>query len=89
MIDLNPLNVLDIRRLDRIPVHFSKIKLGAISFQTREIDEWIEDRCSGRYSIQSIPAVDTDGKMKNITFAGFEEEKEITYFMLACPFFRR
>jgi hypothetical protein len=88
MIDLNPLNVLDIRKLDRIPVHFSKIKLGTVSFDIREIDEWINDRCSGRYSVQSIPTLD-NGKMKNIIFAGFEEEKEITYFMLACPFFRR
>ena len=33
--------------------------------------------------------VDKDGKLKTPTYVGFEEEKELTYFMLACPNLRR
>jgi hypothetical protein len=91
MIELNPLDVLHSRKLFRIPRHFSKVKLSDSSFVTdlHEIENWIENRCKSRYSISKVCSTDNTGKIKESTFAGFEEEKELTYFMLACPYFRR
>ncbi len=91
MIELNPLDVLHVRKLSRIPKHFSKIKLSDSGFvaDLNEIESWIENRCRNRYSISRIAITDSTGKVKESIFAGFEEEKELTYFMLACPYFRR
>jgi hypothetical protein len=33
--------------------------------------------------------VDQSGKMATSTFLGFEDQKELTYFILACPYLRR
>lgn len=91
MIELNPLDILNVRKMNRIPKYFSKIKLSDGSYvqDINEIESWIENRCRNRYSISKIPFVDSTGKIKECIFAGFEEEKELTYFMLACPYFRR
>jgi hypothetical protein len=91
VIELNPLDVLHARKLSRIPKHFSKVKLTDSSFvaDLNEIESWIENRCKYRYSISKLSITDPSGKVKESIFAGFEEEKELTYFMLACPYFRR
>ena len=39
---------------------------------------------SGRYCINTYPSA-KENTFKSATFVGFEEEKELTYFMLACP----
>ena len=77
--------------MNRIPKHFSKIKISDSSFvmDISELDSWIENKCKGRYSISKMPFTDSYGKLKDCYFVGFEEEKELTYFMLACPYFRR
>jgi hypothetical protein len=49
----------------------------------------IEQKLVGRFSIVSSPQIEnTTGKLKISTFVGFEDEKELTYFMLACPHIR-
>ena len=88
MIELNELDVLDIRKMSRIPPHFSKVVVSSRS-DLANIEKWIHNKCRGRYSVSSMPERDSDGRIKNFFFVGFEDEKEITYFMLACPYFRR
>ena len=89
MIELNPLDVLDSRKLDRMPPHFSSTELKEGEIFNHELENWIKLKLKGRYSLRQIPSVDKDGKLKNSTYVGFEEEKELTYFMLACPNLRR
>jgi len=89
MIELNPLDVLESRKLNRIPPHFSKTKIDDREFFNHELEDWIKVRLRGRYSLKSIPAIDKDGKLNTSTFVAFEDEKELTYFMLACPNLRR
>lgn len=91
MIELNPLDILNIRRMNRIPKHFSKIKISDTSYVSDlgELESWIENRCKNRYSISKVANIDSSGKIKDSIYVGFEEEKELTYFMLACPYFRR
>lgn len=91
MIELNPLDVLKKRRLSIMPVHFKKTKLSTISFEF-DIDDllnWITQRLNGRYCILSEPYIDDKGQTKTSTFLGFEDQKELTYFILACPYLRR
>jgi len=86
MINLNPLDVLKKRELEILPPHFGKISIE--SYEER-IHQWIKYKLKGRFCIVRTPIVDRDNKLKSSTFVGFEDQKELTYFMLACPYLRR
>lgn len=90
MFNLNPLTVLGARSLTWMPPHFSKISVMATAWPAEErIKEWIEQKLAGRYSMVSSPGTENStGKLKVLTYVGFEDEKELTYFMLACPHIR-
>jgi len=89
MLDLNPLDVLKTRKVQTVPPHFSKIKISENERFDHNILSWVKSKLKGRYYIASFPAIDKDDRLKVSTFVGFEEEKELTYFMLACPYLRR
>jgi hypothetical protein len=92
MFDLNPLEVLNKRSLSHIPPHFAKLKVddgNSFLSQNGNIESWVRTRLKGRYSISKLPSIDKDGHLKTATFVAFEDQKELTYFMLACPHLRR
>jgi hypothetical protein len=89
MIELNPLDVLKARKLDVMPRHFSKIKISDSERYDWNIQDWVLEKCNGRYCIVSYPGISSDDKFKSSTYVGFEQQKELTYFMLACPYLRR
>jgi len=89
MIEYNPLEILKKRSLQVMPPHFGKIKLADVNFLTHEIENWIRIKLKGRYAIVKLPTIGNDSKLKSSIFAGFEDQKELTYFMLACPYLRR
>lgn len=86
-LDLNPLDVLKKRKVEIMPVHFVKTKLS--DWSTFEIEEWIKAKLQGRYSIARLANIDSADSLKIELFVGFEDDKEMTYFMLACPYLRR
>lgn len=88
MLNINPLDVLDKRKLSFLPPHFTKVKL-QLNERTEDIENWILKKLKGRYSFVKLPSIDKDGHLKSATFVAFEDQKEITYFMLACPYLRR
>jgi hypothetical protein len=87
MSNISPLDLFDKRRLDWMPVHFKKVKISHLA-SSEKINEWIRYRLEGRYCLINNPDIDREEKTKIATFVGFEDEKEITYFMLACPYLR-
>jgi midasin (ATPase involved in ribosome maturation) len=89
MIDLNPLDVLGKRKLDIMPVHFKKTKISVFELDMSDLINWITQRLIGRYCISTEPCIDSNGQVKLTTFLGFEDQKELTYFILACPYLRR
>jgi hypothetical protein len=89
MITLNPLDVLKSRKVNRIPPHFAKLKINQGMLYDTHLEKWIQNKCRGRYAICSVPFSDNDGPFKSHWHVGFENHKELTYFMLACPFLRR
>jgi hypothetical protein len=89
MFDLNPLEVLQKRTVSSIPPHFVKTKLNQHEIVFNGIESWIKSKLKGRYAISAIPSIDKDGHLKTATFVAFEDQKELTYFMLACPHLRR
>jgi hypothetical protein len=89
MFDLNPIDVLKQRKLKILPPHFSQFKLADVDFLIGEFEDWIGTKLKGRYCIVRSPNIDQDGRCKSSTFVAFEDQKELTYFMLACPYLRR
>lgn len=88
MFDLNPIDVLKQRKLKTMPPHFSKIKIS--DYEIFEgIEDWIKLKLKGRYCLVKLPNIDQKGVLKSSHFVGFEDQKELTYFMLACPNLRR
>jgi hypothetical protein len=88
MFDLNPIDVLKQRKLKTLPPHFSKIKISESEI-FEGIEEWVQTKLKGRYCLVRYPAIDQDGNLKSNTFLGLEDQKELTYFMLACTNLRR
>lgn len=89
MFDLNPIDVLKKRKVSYLPVHFSKIKVSDGDLFGDSMQDWIQNKLIGRYAIVRAPSLDSDGNLKTATFVAFEDQKELTYFMLACPHIRR
>ena len=89
MFDLNPIDVLKQRKLNTLPPHFSKFKIADSETLNFDFEDWIKTKLKGRYCVVRSPNLDKDGKVKSATFVAFEEQKELTYFMLACPHLRR
>ena len=89
MIDLNPLEVLQERKVDVMPPHFAKHRLLSSKRDVQVIQDWILDKLNGRFCVVNYPSLDSEDRLHNNTFVGFEHQKELTYFMLACPHLRR
>jgi hypothetical protein len=89
MFDINPIEVLNQRELSTLPPHFAKVKVADADLFDNKIKNWIKAKLKGRYCIVKSPAIDSSGNLKSSTFAAFEDQKELTYFMLACPHLRR
>lgn len=86
--EINPLNILRKRKLSYFPVHFVKTKISDLELIDDHITDWIDSKLTGRYAILNFPSL-FEGKVCLSTYIAFEEQKELTYFMLACPFLRR
>jgi len=86
-IKLGPLDVLNKRELDFLPKHFVTTMIN--DRYNQKIIAWVRNKLSGRYCVCRTPQIDSDDKLKTVSVIGFENEKELTYFMLACPYIRR
>lgn len=87
--ELNTLDILKKRELKTLPPHFAKIRISDNERYDYNVSDWIRSKLSGRFCVVSYPAVDSNKRFKTVTIAGFEKQKELTYFMLACPYLRR
>lgn len=82
---INPLNVLGVRKLNFIPVHFARTfssNLGAMY----SIDEWIYTNLNSRYCIKRTHKLDSANKLTEVCEIGLEDPREITMLTLACPY---
>lgn len=89
MLEINELDVIGSRKLDYIPKHFVRIKISNKDYHDNKIEYWIRNRLKNRYVVANCPSIDDQGQLKVATYVAFEDQKELTYFMLACPHFRR
>lgn len=89
MFDINPLDVLGSRRIKYVCPQFTMANLSFSNIYYDTMVEWIQTKLKGRFFFERTPSVDKDGKFKSSLTVGFEDPKELTYFMLACPHLRR
>ena len=80
---VNPLNVLSMRRLDRITPNFSKLQIKKM-LDIRELDKWIYLNLDSRYCVRKCTIVD-DNKLTTAIEIGVEDAKELSMLSLACP----
>lgn len=88
MFDLNPLDILKQRRIKYAAPHFSEL-IVSDSEIFDGVEDWVKNKLTGRYYIVKKPAIDKNNVLKSSYYIGFEDQKELTYFMLACPQLRR
>ena len=81
--DVNPLNVLGMRRLNRIPPNFTRFQVKKF-VDMRELDKWIYLNLNSRYCVKKSTAV-VDNKLTTIIEVGIEDPKEVSMMTLACP----
>jgi hypothetical protein len=87
MLELNELDVVDCRKVNFIPPHFVKIRIG--NRIDNNIELWIKNRLRNRYAVSITSDIDDQNRLTSVAYAAFEDQKELTYFMLACPYLRR
>lgn len=83
----NPLNYFGIRRVEFAAPHF---KYAVIEKYTptliRQLDGWIKNNLNNRYYIGQGIALDGNNSIIYTTRIGFESEKELSFFTIACPY---
>lgn len=83
--DPNPLDVLDLRRVPFCPPHFSTVNVTKRYNIEQALSEWIEFNLSGRYFIGNNVELNNEDKINTVYTVGFENSKEMSFFMIACP----
>lgn len=82
--EVNPLNVLGLRKLHFIPKHFNKMTLSH-KVDTKAVEHWIEFNLNSRYCLKINLILDENNKIIYGTEIGIEDPKELTMLTLGCP----
>jgi hypothetical protein len=82
----NALNYFGLRRVEFAAPHFKYTTLDKYSpHLVKIVDQWIKQTLNNRYYLgQSITLDNTNSIVYN-TVIGFENEKELSFFIIACP----
>ena len=82
----NPLNFFDLRKVDFPARHFHYTSVTKYSpILTRSLDTWIYANLNSRYYIGQGLELDSNNSIIYVTKIGFEQEKELSFFKIACP----
>jgi hypothetical protein len=83
---INLLNALELRKTSFPAHHFFYTIIPRYNNPLHaKLDSWIYENLNGRYYIgQGLDLV--DNTVTYVTKIGFEKEKELSFFRLACPY---
>ena len=81
----NPLNYFNIRRVFYAPPYFTYTFLNDLHLM-RRIVPWIEENLNHRFFVGQDIVLDQQNNFKYVLKIGFESEKELSFFNIACPF---
>ena len=87
--DLKEPNFYDVFGVRRVrefcPPHFETTTLPQRYNLEQSITKWIEYNCKGRFYSGKGVILNNENKVVTVLKIGFENPKELSYFMLACP----
>ena len=81
----NPLNVFEVRQVKSAPPHFEYVNLPMKYNLEDSLVKWIKQNLKNRFYIGKNVALDDEKKLTHVLTVGFEETKDMSFFMLACP----
>lgn len=85
----NPLNYFNLRRVDFACPHFKYMTMSKYSPSlTKTLENWIDQNLNNRYYIGQGIGLDHTNSIIYTTRIGFESEKELSFFTIACPHLR-
>jgi hypothetical protein len=86
----NPLNYFELRRVEFAAPHFKYTSIEKYSpLVIKNIDLWIKTNLNNRYYIGQGIALDNSNTIVYNTKIGFESEKELSFFTIACPYLQQ
>ena len=82
----NPLNYFDLRKVNfpAFHFHFTHLSKNSPSY-IKQLDQWIYHNLNGRYYVGQSLDLDQTNSIVYTTKVGFEQEKELSFFRIACP----
>ena len=81
---INPLNVLGCREVGDPPPHFHYLQLNLKYNIVESVRQWIYENLHSRFYLGESLQLDENQFTIKIKL-GFEEPKEASFFLLACP----
>ena len=82
----NPLDYFDLRRVEFACPHFKYTSIDKYNpGLVRSIDTWIKKNLNNRYYVGQGITLDSSNTIVYNTRIGFESEKELSFFTIACP----
>jgi hypothetical protein len=82
----NPLNYYDLRRVEFACPHFKYTIIDKYSPNLVKLfDSWIRKNLNNRYYVGQDLMLDNTNTIVYCTRIGFESEKELSFFTIACP----
>lgn len=82
----NPLNYFKMRRVIYACQHFKYFTMNKYNpYIIKIIDEWIIKNLNGRYYIGQGIMLDNNNTIVYNTTIGFENETEVSFFIISCP----
>ena len=82
----NALNYFDLRRVEfpAFHFHFTSLSKNTPNY-IKQIDQWIYQNLNSRYYVGPSLELNQDNNIVYVTKVGFEQEKELSFFRIACP----
>jgi hypothetical protein len=82
----NALNLYDFRQSKVCPPYFESVVLPFKYNMEDAIRRWILDHTKGRFHVgKSVSIIGESNSIESVIKIGFENPKDMSYFMLACP----
>lgn len=81
----NALNIFDLRKASSLPPYFESVSIPYTYNIENALNKWIYKNLKGRYFIGKGLDIDRSNTVNTVLKVGFEDGKEMAYFMLACP----
>jgi hypothetical protein len=82
----NPLNYFGLRRVEFAAPHFKYTTIDRYNpTLLKGLDNWIKQHLNNRYYIGQSLSLDNTNTIVYNTKIGFESEKELSFFTIACP----